>query len=137
MKRSILFFSALTLFAFSSIAQDDGYISEEGKYHIGHETKVKNPIPGEGMIKGTIHALHYLEHLPESTVDILDGRMVEVDKYGHFEFEVDAGTHDIKVSHEGFKDLVIKGVVITDGHETHINIGLAITEEEYNKRMKE
>lgn len=106
---------------------------EESKYHIGKETKVKEVIPGLGMIKGTVHALHYLEHLPETMIDVADGRQIEVDKHGHFEFEIDAGAHKITVSHEGFRDLVIEKIVITEGHETHINIGLAIIEEEETK----
>ena len=119
MNKCILLLSAFIMISLPVMAQE-----EEGKYHIGHETKLKEVIPGLGMIKGSVHALHYLEHLPESVIDITDGRMVEVDKHGHFEFEVDAGTHKMIVSHKGFKSLVIEKIVITEGHETHINIGL-------------
>ena len=126
MKSYILLLSALIIFSVPTFAQD-----EEGKFHIGRETKVKEVIPGLGMIKGSVHALHYLEHLAASTIDVSDGRKIEVDKHGHFEFEIDAGTHKITVSHEGFKTLVIEKILITEGHETHINIGLVeIIEEE-------
>ena len=126
MKRSILLISALLMFSLASTAQDE----EKGKYHIGHETKVKEVIPGLGMIKGTIHALHYLEHLPGTTVDVADGRVIEVDKHGHFEFEIDAGDHKITFSHEGYRTLVVEKVTITEGHETHINVGLSFIEPE-------
>ena len=127
MNKYTLLLSALIIISLPGMAQ------EESKFHIGKETKVTEVIPGLGMIKGTVHALHYLEHLPETMIDVADGRQIEVDKHGHFEFEINAGSHKVTVSHAGFRDLVIENIVITEGHETHINIGLAIIEEEDTK----
>ncbi|MBL4657077.1 MAG: carboxypeptidase regulatory-like domain-containing protein [Flavobacteriales bacterium] len=125
MRKFILLIAAIAFLSAPTFAQDE----EESKYHIGKETKIKDPIPGVGMIKGAVHALHYLEHLPETQIDVADGRMIEVDKHGHFEFDIDVGTHKITFSHKGFKDLVVEKVVITEGHETHINVGLLMIEE--------
>ena len=128
MNKYILLLSALLMMSTATLAQ------EEGKYHIGHETAVKNPVPGEGMIKGSVHSLHHLGHLPGTELDVTDGRMAEVDERGNFEFEVDAGTHKIIISHKGYKDLVIENIVITEGKEVHINIGLAPLEEDKKKK---
>lgn len=128
MNKTILLFIALAMISPVLQAQ------EEGKYHIGHETAVKNPVPGEGMIKGSVHSLHHLGHLAETEIDVTDGRQVEVDKRGHFEFEIDAGTHKIIVSHKGYKDLIIEKILITEGKEVHINIGLAPLEEKKKKK---
>jgi len=127
MNKFVFLLSVFIMFVGISFAQ------EESKYHIGRETKVVNPIPGEGMIKGSVHALHHLGHLPKSVIDVEKGHLVEVDDRGNFEFEVDAGTHKITISHEGYKDLVIPDIVIHDGKETHINIGLAPLEEQKKK----
>jgi len=130
MNKYILLLSALIMITPVALAQ------EESKYHIGRETAVKNPVPGEGMIKGSVHSLHHLGHLAETEIDVTDGRQVEVDKHGRFEFEVDAGTHKIIVSHKGYKDLIIDKIVITEGKEVHINIALAPIEEEKKKKKK-
>lgn len=122
MKQLILLLSVFAMFSSPLLAQP-----EDGKYHIGHETKIKDPIPNEGMIKGSVHALHYLEHLVGASVDLKSDkheRQVDTDKHGHFEFAIEPGTYQLTIAYEGFKSLVVKEIVINDAHETHVNIGL-------------
>lgn len=113
-------------FAFDvkSQVKPTGQGESKSAYKIIKEKPVKQPIPDYGMFTGRIREIKKKTAVPLVFVDIEGGQNKQADKNGIFEIELQKGTYNIKVYSAGYKDLLIKDLVIQEGMELNIEVRL-------------
>ena len=104
-----------------SCAQADA----KSKYDLGKVKAQKDPIPGEGNLVGSVTMLGKKTKIPLVFIEVEGGKSIQSDTKGKFSLTLEQGTYTIKVDCSGYKQLVIKDLVIKEGSDQYIKIELA------------
>jgi TonB-dependent receptor len=80
-----------------------------------------------GRVRGTVLDEYNAVSLPGAPVEVV-GTDIQVftDMDGVFELALSPGTYDIKVSFSGYKDRIARGIVVTPGETTEVDVALSI-----------
>lgn len=107
-----------------SSAQPDA----KSTFDLGKLKEQKNPIPGEGSVKGAVVVLGKKTKVPLAFIEVEGGRSIQTDQKGKFNLVLAEGTYKIKINCSGYKDLVIETIAVQAGSDQFIKIELAVKE---------
>ena len=105
-----------------------GQSNAKSTFHLGKLLDQKDPIPGEGSLKGEVVVLGKKTKVPLAFVEVDGGRSIQANQKGKFNLVLEHGTYKIKISCSGYKDLVIETIAVQEGTDQIIKIELAIRE---------
>ena len=94
-------------------------------FELGKVKEQKNPIPGEGSLKGKVVVLGKKDKIPLAFIVVERGRSIQADQKGKFDLVIDEAIHKITISCSGYKDLIIESIAVLAGKDQYIVIELA------------